>query len=700
MFSNKKVLFFILFYFIFVVNTIALQANSDQTNSKINKTNKSKIKENKTEQITSNQREINTSQIKKNKIIPHKTAQKIKPLKPKKNAGNNKTEIQKKWNREYISIDFNNVDINTFIKFISELTGKNFIVDPKVKGKVTIISPLKISIKDAYRVFESVLETHGFTTVETGKIIKIIPLPKARTQNIDTQLSSKQEKSKDKLVTRIISLKFADSNEIKKLFKPMVSKTSSVLSYNDTNTLIITDILSNIERLLKIIKIIDIKDIGKKISVIPIEYADAKKLTQNLSIIFKKTIKKNTKNTKLDSIVKFVADERTNSVILLASEIRTEQIKDLIALLDKKVQKGEEKIRVYYLEHASAENLVKVLQNINSSKNNKTSGRKNAPIMSGHMKITADKSTNSLIITADKEDYPVIQGVISKLDIPRPMVYIECLLMEVNADTGLKLGTEWRVGEDFNAGGGDTGAVFGGSVIPLLNGSNLNAGLGTVLPSGFSVGVMGRTLTIGDIEFPSIGAVIQAYKNKKGVNILSTPQILTTDNEEASLIIGKNVPYQTRSAAENATDTYSSYEYKDVGITLKITPHISKDRLVRLNVFQKITKLDSGSGTMDRPTTLKREFETTLIVKDGHTIVIGGLIDEILTKKEYSMPCLGNIPLAGYLFKTTSDESEKTNLYVFLTPKVIQNANEAQKINDIKKTHIDSIKNGSIKLYK
>ena len=587
MFSNKKGFFFILFYFIFVVSSVAVETESDQSNSKINqskteqiksiqtktesgkteqkkiivnktsqknnqikskqiKPKNTKVESNKTKQIKSKNTKVKSNKTKQNKvkqkvkqgkIISNKSTQKnkikSKQIKPE-NARYNKTKVQEKRDNNYISIDFNNVDINTFIKFISELTGKNFIVDPKVKGKVTVISPLKISIKDAYRVFESVLEIHGFTTVKSGKITKIIPLPKARTQNIDTKLSTRKELSKDKLVTRIVSLKFADSDQIKRLLKPIMPKASSILSYSDTNTLVITDILSNIKRLLKIIKIIDIKDIGKKISVIPIEYADAKKLTRNLSTIFKGTTKKNKRNSNSDLTVKFVADERTNSIILLANKVRTEQIKDLIALLDKKVQRGEEKIRVYYLEHASAENLVKVLQNINSSKNNKTSGRKNASIMSGHMKITADKATNSLIITADKEDYPVIEGVISKLDIPRPMVYIECLIMEVNADTGLKLGTEWRVGEDFNAGAGSTGAVFGGSVIPFLNGSNLNAGLGTILPSGFSAGVMGRTLTIGDIEFPSIGAVIQAYKNKKDVNILSTPQILTTDNEEAS----------------------------------------------------------------------------------------------------------------------------------------------------------------------
>jgi general secretion pathway protein D len=195
--------------------------------------------------------------------------------------------------------------------------------------------------------------------------------------------------------------------------------------------------------------------------------------------------------------------------------------------------------------------------------------------------------------------------------------------------------------------------------------------------------------------------VIQAYQSDKDSHILSTPQILTTDNEEATLTIGKNVPYQTRSAAESGTDTYSSYEYKDVGITLKITPQISKDRLVRLNVYQEITKLDSANQTdTDRPTTLKRKIETTLIVEDGNTVVIGGLIDETLSSSEYKVPCLGDIPGLAYLFKTTSSGNEKTNLYVFLTPRVVKNPLEADELYKIKRKAIDEVRQqGEVKLY-
>lgn len=609
---------------------------------------------------------------------------------------------------QYVSIDFNDVDINLFIKFISELTHKNFIVDNRVKGNVTIISPSKISVNEAYRIFESVLNIHGYSAVEAGEVTKIIPSPDARSQNLDTRFFTGSQiadsgNGRDSMVTRIISLKYADAEEMKRIFTPLVSKGSVILSYSDTNMLIITDIDSNIKRLLKIINAVDVMGIGKRMSVIPVEYADATKLVTNLSTIFTARSRGEKGKEDPDLIVKFVADERTNSVVLLASETETERVKKLIKLLDQKVPKGDEKVRVYYLEHASAENLAKVLMEIPTSVDSKQeNGKKSVPIVSRSVRITADKATNSLVIMGDKEDYPVLEEVISKLDIPRAMVYIECLIMEVNVTSGFELGTEWRAGDGFDSDsdGNDQGVYFGG--FGGKEYSNFNSIVATkgTLPAGFSLGIMGKTLNIGGVVFPSIGAVVQAYKSNKDAHILSTPQILTTDNEEAALTIGKNVPYQTRSAADNATETYSSYEYKDVGITLKITPQISKDRLVRLNVFQEITKLDSvNQNSTDRPTTLKRQIQTTLIVEDGNTVVIGGLIDESLSESQYSLPCLGDIPGLGYLFKTVSKGADKTNLYVFLTPKVIKNPLEAAKIYKDKKDQINTIKQGDVKLY-
>jgi len=600
----------------------------------------------------------------------------------------------------FVTIDFNDVDIRVFIKFISELTGKNFVIDQKVKGNVTIISPTKISKAEAYQVFESVLEVHGYGTVVSGEVIKIVPSIVARTKNVETRLREEAISPEDKIVTQIIPLKYADANQVKRLFTPIISKSSVILSYQPTNTLIVTDVLSNIIRLLKIIGVIDVTGVGQEISVIPLEYSDATKLASILGNIFQTRIIKK-KGAAEPTKIKFVSDERTNTIIVLASEVDIARVKQLIKLLDKEVPRGKEKIHVYYLENATSEELAKVLQALPTQKSTTAKGKKETPVVSEDVRITADKATNSLIIMAEKDDYLVLEEIIKKLDIPRAMVYIESLIMEVSVDKDFDLGIEWSAAGEtsyqnregiYGGGfsGGDDAAKFG-------NIAGLTAG---TFPAGFSLGVFGEVIQIAGISFPSIAAIVQAYKKDKDVHILSTPQILTTDNKEASIIVGKTVPFQTRSAAESAIETYSSFEYKDVGITLKITPQISKDRLVRLNIYQEVTKLDELATTSnDRPTTLKRTIDTTVIVKDGNTVVIGGLIDDSFSETEYRVPCLGDIPGLGWLFRSKSRSSEKTNLFVFLTPRVLKNPEEARKINDEKQDQMDKIIEGEIKLY-
>ncbi len=596
-------------------------------------------------------------------------------------------------NGRLVSIDFNSVDLNVLIKFISELTGKNFVIDQRVKGKATIISPSKISVAEAYKVFESVLEVHGFTTIQAGKIIKIVPSPDARSKNIETRLREESGVAADKVVTQLIPLKYAAASEIKKLFAPLVSKSSIILDYPPTNTLIVTDVYSNIQRLTKILDAIDILKSGLELSIVSLAYADAKEMVKTLDSIYNVAASKSKKDADQTNIIKFVADDRTNILIILASEGNTVKIKELLTLLDTATPKGKESIHVYYLENAIAEDLAAVLEAIPSKKTD-TGSAKTAPVVSSKARITADKATNSLIITAEKEDYQALEAVIRKLDIPRAMVYIECLIMEVDVEKDFLLGTEWIIGEKFRFNGdsyGGTGGFSGGDP-GYSNLRGLSGGLTGIAsyPPGYSMGVFGESISVGGVTFPSLGAVVQAYKRDKDVNILSTPQILTTDNQEATINVGKNVPYQTRSAAESGTETYSSYEYKDVGIILKITPHISQDRFVRLTINQEVTQLDDlATTTADRPTTFKRTIDTTVIVKDKETVVIGGLIDDKATGTTYGVPCLGDIPIIGWMFKTDNDAMEKTNLFVFLTPRVVANPAEAQALYEMKKELIE-----------
>ena len=621
-------------------------------------------------------------------------------------------KAKNKTSGQFVSIDFNEVDINVFVKFISELTGTNFVIDQRVRGKVTIISPAKISVDEAYKVFESVLEVYGFTTVKAGDVTKIIPQPDARSKSIETLLKEEVGSPDDRIVTQLIPLKYADPSEIKKLFAPLISKNSIILDYAPTNTLIITDVHSNIQRLLNILKTIDVSGVGQEISIIPLEYADATKLVTLLQSVFKEA--QRNQPGEVSNPVQFVSDDRTNIIVLLASEDDTIRIKKLIAMLDKEVPRGEEKIRVYYLENATAEELAKVLQTLaTGSQSGQAQGGKETPIITGKVQITADKATNSLIIMADKDDYVVLEEIIKKLDVPRQMVYIEALIMEVNVDKDFILGAEWIAGGEMknnNREGVYGGGFSGGNVGSGDSGYNVvspsvSIGGATVtvpppLPPGFSLGIFSEALTFGSddnkITFPNLGAVIKAYKKDKDVHILSTPQILTTDNEEAKIHVGKNVPFQTGTTI-STTSTTSSIEYKDVGKTLKITPSISKDRLVRLKIALEVTDLESTTDF--RPTTLKRTVDTTVIVKDGNTIVIGGLIDDSFSKIQYKVPCLGEIPGLGALFSSLTDTNTKTNLYVFLTPRVLGSPAEATTFYENKKEQIDKIKAGEIKVY-
>ncbi len=446
--------------------------------------------------------------------------------------------------QQFVSIDFNNVDINVFIKFMSELSGTNFVVDQRVKGKVTIISPTKISMTEAYKVFESVLEVHGYTTVKSGEVVKIIPAPDARAKSIETRLLEEASAPEDKVVTQLIPLTYADPVEIKRLFTPMVSKSSVILAYPPTNILIVTDVYSNIKRLLKIIKEIDITGIGQSISVIPVDYSDATKLVTLLNTVFKPSPQR--RKGAQQKTITMVADERTNTIVLLASEIDALRIKKLIAMIDKETPRGKGKIHVYYCKNATAEELAKVLQDVpaQDAAGGAPKGKKAAPIVTGKVRISADKATNSLIIMADKEDYMVLEDVIQKLDIPRSMVYIEALFMEVDMNTSLNIGIDWTAFGQASIGGKET--LIGGGFAPGFPQPT------DILQGGLTLGMLTEPLTIAGVTVSNITAIVNAVKTDDDFRILSTPQILTTDNEEARIVVGENRPFQTRSTTDDS----------------------------------------------------------------------------------------------------------------------------------------------------
>ncbi len=598
-----------------------------------------------------------------------------------------------------VAIDFSDVEIGVFIKFISELTGRNFIIDQKVKGRVTVISPSRISVAEAYQVFQSVLEVHGFTTVDAGRVTKIVPAGEARTKRVDTLSPGAETASGDRLITQIVPLRFANSVELQKLLKPLVAPASVVLGYGPSNTLIITDTASNIQRLLTIIEAVDVIGAGQIVAVVPLKHALAKDMEATLRAVFQTDAPPRGGGS--TSGITFVRDERTNTIVVVGSEEHIERARSLIDSLDRMLPEGGDRIHVVYLEYAKAEELASVLQNVQQQGQEGKAAQPGASVISENVTITADQATNSLVVNADRSDFQAVEAIIAKLDIPRAMVYIESVILEVDVSKDFELGVQWQGagsltidGKPGAVGGGYSGGDRGTQFGDLDNFANFGGEAG--LPAGAAIGIFTEEVEIAGVRFTNLSAIVNAFKKDKDVHIISTPQILTTDNTEAEIFVGKNVPFQTTTSTTD-NDTFNSFEYRDVGTTLKITPQITKESLVRLAIEQEISALESTTDF--RPTTLNRSLSTTVLVRDRSTVVIGGLIGENSSVTEYKIPFLGDIPMLGWLFRSEGKTSERTNLYVFLRPRVVAQPLDAQALYEEKQQAIDTINEGRIKLF-
>ncbi len=602
----------------------------------------------------------------------------------------------------FITIDFNNVDIHLFIKYISELTGKNFVVDKAVQGNITIISPTKISEDEAYQLFESVLEVNGFATVPSGSITKILPSSRVLTQNTSTIRHGNPSQPEDKIVTQLIPLRYTTPEEMKKVLAPLVSKTSVVIAHTQSGMLIVTETLSNIQKLLTIIESLDVPLSDEEIEVIPLKHASATVAATSINALFPQSgaAAKGAPNTAL----KVVAYEPINSIILVASPMHAARVKRLIAMMDTEMKQNEGNIHVVYLQHATAKELSTVLTALPGQQSSDPAKKGEAPTISKDVKIMPDTETNALIITASRSEFKELENVIKKLDIPRRMVYLEALIMEVDADSTFNVGVNWLGVGDFDGGDGHILTGFGGvSGITPSGVIDLNPGTdGKVSPSklgvgsGFSLGVLHQGIEIGGVTFPDLAAVLKAYKGDSHVNVIATPQILTTDNKKAEISVGENVPYLTRTQAAIDTTTgssginndyesigYQNYEYKDIATKLTITPQINQADILRLEIATEVSKLKAGSAS-DKPTTFKRTATTTVLVKDNNTIVIGGIIGQDETEGENKVPLLGDIPVVGWLFKEKNTKQLKTNMFIFITPRIIKNPGDMEGVTALK----------------
>ncbi len=603
-----------------------------------------------------------------------------------------------------ITMNFKDAELADVVKFISELTGKNFILDERVRGKITVISPGEVTPEEAYEVFQAILHVKGYTLVRASEhVYKIVSTKEAKQSAIETLRDGAEPG--DRFVTRLVPLEHVDADVIAGILAPLVSRDSAVVAYAPTNTLILTDSYSNIERLLKIIRALDVKTVDTVFEVIPLRYAAAETMAKTLSQALTDkgktrrrppTRRKGTVQVQAErTVVKIIPDSRTNSLIVVADPDTLGEIKAMIKALDVEIPRGTGKINVYYLKYADAENVASVLTAI--SKSARTRPKPGQPQVrkpkvtevpvefEEPVQITADKATNSLVIIASPQDYETLKGVIEKLDVRRPQVLVEALILEMSYEKSLELGVEWRT-VDNPARDGKTvvGGTNFGTITPLMQ-NPLN------IPSGLFIGAVKGTITFNNQTFLNVGALVRALQKSGDVNVLSTPHILTTDNEEAEIIVSDNIPFQTSQKFDSNGNPIYTFEYRDVGLTLRITPQINEDDYVKLKIFQEISQIVSTTtGTaVNAPTTTKRSAKTTVVVKDNTTVVIGGLIKDNSQVNVSSVPCLGDIPVLGFLFRTSTNRNQKTNLLIFLTPHIIKSMEQIEDITRTKREEYD-----------
>ena len=658
-------------------------------------------------------------------------------------------------------INVKNADIESLIRIFSKKTKRNYILDERVKGTVSIYLPGKISSEEAIYILDSVLALKGFTTVPIGdNLWKIIPAQEAKQTTVPI-VEAGTGRGTASVVTRFITLKYVSADDVKQLISSLISTYGLVSAYTGTNSLILIDSEDNINRLVKIIENLDVPSSDAEMTIIPIEFAEAADVAEKLKEILTPEESKSGSITTSGGDIpqvsqtqvkgkaaaakaslaateaaaytvsslarqpKIIADERTNSLIIVADEETTARIKALVDQLDSKLDRSGSRFYVYRCQNADAEQLAEVLggltgsggssssssssksssssfgsndddsSSLSSSRNrssadrnssqqrtpgrsrseNKSAGSGVSSVQFGEdLSITSDPATNSLIINGSFSDYQKILELLAKLDIKRRQVVVEALIMEVVMKENLELGSEFMT----SLGGSDGGMLFSNTQGDLAQLFKDPASLQDFTMAAASAG----TLTLpGGVKVPTHSALIRATQGNGNLNILSAPTILATDNEDAEIVVGQNVPFLASTATSQAdlNNTFNQIDRQDVGITLRITPQISSSENVTLKIFTEVSALDDSTTQSNLgPTTTIRTSDTVAIAKDGQMVVIGGLMADITTHSRIGIPFLKDIPVLGYAFGTETENTERRNLLIFLTPRIVKDQFDAR----------------------
>jgi len=593
---------------------------------------------------------------------------------------------------EEVTLNFSDADLVAVINSVSQITGKNFIIDPRVKGKVTVVSSKPLNADEVYNVFLSILQVHGFATVPTKNAIKIIPDATAK-QNAAPFTNSKST-PEDQLITRVLKINHINAAQLVPILRPLVAQQGHLAAYAATNVLIVSDRAANIRRVERIIAEMD-RETDSDIEIIKLKHAFAAEVVRLLT-----SLNINTADKKpAAGGVKFSADERTNSVLLSGEKSSRLKYRAIISDLDSPIESSGN-THVVYLRYAEAKNIAAILSNVGKEvikSEAKNSGTAKTGSSTDSVFIQADETSNALVISAPASVFPSLRAVIQQLDIRRAQVHIEAIIAEVSLDTSNELGVQWLI----DGGSGD-------APIASTQFSDSGTSIAGIVAGGAAAIPNGLGLALGQIKDSGLSFVtlIRALAGDSETNLLSTPSIVTIDNQEAEIVVGQNVPFvtgetSTTGSSVNVTNPFRTIERQDIGVSLKVKPQINEGNTITMAIEQEVSNISgSATGAVDIVTN-KRSIKTTVQLEDSELLVLGGLIDEKVTKTNQKVPGLGDLPFIGALFRSSKSTKVKQNLLVFIRATIIKDPKKARqlskrKYNFMRDAQLSIIKEGDI----
>lgn len=580
-------------------------------------------------------------------------------------------------------------DIQEFVNQVAKITGKTFIVDPRLKGQVHVISETPLGKQAVYELFLSVLRLQNYTAIPSGNVIRI--QQSATGKQTPGSLGGLSNAAPEELVTQIIPVENVKSEELLKILRPLIPQYGHIGSVNEPNVLIISDHADNITRLQKVIGDIDVAETSE-IVMVPLKEAWVADIVEILEKVAPKQVGAEASGPQK---IQLIANERNNSLVLRGQARPIKSLLKIIKNLDQPAT-TKDTAQVILLDHADAENVSEVLQSLTSELGSEQTKRRSK----SNTTIQADLSLNALIVKADPGEMSEILNIISKLDAPRAQVLIEAAIVEVTIDDSLSFGTEIAGGDARGASVPLVSSNLNGSIQALLGGIIDTTNPGSINIVQGLANISGPTVAAAkvDLDGISFGAVVSALSTNSDANLLSTPSIITLDNNEAKILVGREVPFRTGSFSTNtngSSNPFTTVNRQDVGVELLVTPHVFNNNEVRLEVEQNISNVLNtavGGSTFADVVTSKRAIDTTVLAGDGETIVLGGLIQDDITESNSKVPVLGSIPLLGNLFKSRSTTRVKTNLLVFIRPTIISNSEDATRLTSQKYSGIWELK--------